>query len=78
MRAAAGTEHFPAACRACSDALSAARRAFIQRTGTKLRAIRRGNKRWWQCRSVFSSRVAKPISSPLKKPSGSWAVSSVS
>ena len=75
--AASGTEVFAVASRVCSDTLLKAHAAYVERMRAKLRNLRRGSKAWWRVSDQILSRVSKPVSSPLKRPDGSWAVSSL-
>eukprot|EP00959_Pyramimonas_sp_CCMP1952_P089038 1862967-Pyramimonas_sp.AAC.1 len=72
--AAAGSDAFPSAVRACSSALLTAYHAFVERTRRRLKSLRPGSKGWWNISRELMSKVSKSSCPPLRRESGSWSV----
>ena len=65
-----GIEHFEAAARACTDAISSAHRKFIE---TKKAELKHGSKQWWSIAKTLLDGATKMSGIPsVKNSDGHW------
>ena len=70
--ATAGSADFPMAARECSEGLLSAFNRYTGRTRQRLRAFRRGSRKWWCLSKELLDKSCKLSSAPLRAPSGRW------
>ena len=69
--ASQGSDSYEAAARACTDAISAAYRKYIEKKKSDFKSLRRGSKQWWAIAKTLMDGATKTAGIPyLKQASG--------